>query len=60
MLYILVDDLGQTLTKAKKLGGVIVIEASEIESKYPVAVMADPTGGVFAVVELASENEENK
>lgn len=59
LLYILVDDLGQTLNKAKKLGGVIVIEPSEIESKYPVAVVADPTGGVFAVVELTSEKEEN-
>jgi predicted enzyme related to lactoylglutathione lyase len=59
LLYIRVSDLGETVAKAKKLGGVMVIEASEIGSKYPVAVVADPTGGVFAVVELASEKEEN-
>lgn len=60
LLYIRVRDLAQTIAKAEKLGGVMVITASEIESKYPVTVMADPTGGVFAVVELAPENEENK
>lgn len=59
LLYIRVSDLSQTVAKAKKLGGVVVIETSEIESKYPVVVVADPTGGVFAVVELASEKEEN-
>lgn len=60
LLYIQVSDLEQTIARAEKLGGVLVIESSDIQSEYPVAVLADPTGGVFAVAELATDNKENK
>jgi hypothetical protein len=61
LLYVRVRDVNETVTRARKLGGTVLINGSEIESAYPMSILADPTGGVFAVVELvAAANEQAK
>ena len=58
LLYVRVSDLDETVTKAEKLGGTVLIKGSDIDSAYPLSILADPTGGVFAVVELAATSKE--
>jgi predicted enzyme related to lactoylglutathione lyase len=53
MVYFVVDDTDATATKATELGGVV----NEVPADNPygrVAVLSDPTGGVFSVITMAS------
>lgn len=58
LLYVRVGDVNETIAKAENLGGSVLIKGSEIDSAYPMSILADPTGGVFAVVELAASAKE--
>ncbi|MEM9302745.1 MAG: VOC family protein [Pseudomonadota bacterium] len=51
--YIAVDDLEDTVEKARKLGGTIFEEELK---PYRVAVLADPAGAVFFIYELDAED----
>jgi len=41
--YLKVDDLGATMGRAEKLGGIVIVRTEDI------AVLADPGGGVFGI-----------
>jgi predicted enzyme related to lactoylglutathione lyase len=49
MNYITVDDAAATAAKAKELGGAVHMEAFDVMEIGTMAVLADPSGGVFAV-----------
>ena len=53
--YIGVADLEATLARARKLGGEILLEPNQEIYDGRVAVLADPTGVAFLVVELEGE-----
>ena len=53
--YIGVADLEPTLVRAKKLGGEVLLEPNQEIYRGRVAVLADPTGVAFLVVELEGE-----
>ncbi len=53
--YIGVADLEATLARARKLGGEVLLEPNQEIYAGRVAVLADPTGVAFLVVELEGE-----
>ncbi len=53
--YIGVADLEATLARARKLGGEVLLEPNQEIYRGRVAVLADPTGVAFLVVELEGE-----
>lgn len=48
MSYILVDDLGETVEKAKNLGAEIKVSEKEVEGMGKLAVIKDPSGAHIA------------
>jgi predicted enzyme related to lactoylglutathione lyase len=55
--YVRVENLSQALDRAKQAGGTLLIkpEPDIIEGK--IAILADPTGGMFALLELTDETQ---
>jgi len=47
--YLLVNDIGKTLKSVEKHGGSVVLYAANDSDNADVAIVADPTGGVFAL-----------
>lgn len=47
--YLLVDDIAKTLKSVEKHGGSVVLYAANDANNADVAIVADPTGGVFAL-----------
>jgi predicted enzyme related to lactoylglutathione lyase len=54
--YLLVDDIDKTLKSVEKHGGSIVLYTANDANNADVAIVADPTGGVFALQQ--KENSE--
>ncbi len=53
--YIAVTDAMGVIETAKTLGGTILIGADPAQQKNPNAIIADPQGGVFGIVEIGEE-----
>jgi predicted enzyme related to lactoylglutathione lyase len=49
MAYVAVPSVGETVAKAKELGGTAYVEPTEIPNVGSFAVLGDPQGAVFAV-----------
>jgi predicted enzyme related to lactoylglutathione lyase len=49
MAYVAVPDTGETVAKAKELGGMAYVEPTDIPNVGSFAVLGDPQGAVFAV-----------
>ena len=47
--YLLVEDVNETLKSIEKHGGSVVLYTANDSSNANVAIVADPTGGVFAL-----------
>ena len=47
--YLLVEDISETLKSVEKHGGSVVLYTANDSSNANVAIVADPTGGVFAL-----------
>ena len=47
--YLLVEDISESLKSVEKHGGSVVLYAANDSSNSDVAIVADPTGGVFAL-----------
>ena len=54
--YLLVDDISKALKSVEKHGGSVVLYAANDPNNADVAIVADPTGGVFAIQQ--KENRE--
>ena len=48
--YLATDDVNSTVDKAKKLGAIVHIEATDVPNMGQFAVLADPTGAVFGLL----------
>lgn len=53
--YIAVKDVLQIIKKANDLGGIILTDADPAAQETPNAIIADPQGAVFGVVEISEE-----
>jgi len=51
LMYVRVENIDAIASKATQLGGQVLMQAEDLSSAYPVIVLADNTGGVFAAVE---------
>jgi len=49
--YLLVEDVGKTIASIEKYGGKLVLAPSKDAVSATTAIVADPTGGVFAIQE---------
>ena len=56
--YIAVDDLDASAEKVKELGGTIMVEPQEIPNTGRMCVAQDPTGAMFALLTLNSQQED--
>ncbi len=52
--YVKVDDCDKTTARAKKLGGTVIAEPSDIPEVGRFSILQDPTGAVIAVIRAAS------
>jgi len=50
--YIAVQDVEQTIAQAEKMGGSVLINASEEMRDNPLAIIADPSGAVFGIQQI--------
>ena len=50
--YIAVQDVPQTIAQAEKMGGRVLINASEEMRDNPLAIIADPSGAVFGIQQI--------
>jgi predicted enzyme related to lactoylglutathione lyase len=50
LLYLAVEDIGETVQNIERNGGEVLVPAT-LSSDGDVAIVADPTGGVFALQE---------
>jgi predicted enzyme related to lactoylglutathione lyase len=50
-----VEEITETLTKAESLGGTILTDTDPGFQKSPNAIIGDPRGAVFGVVEIRKE-----
>lgn len=57
MIYASIDDCDATLAKAPDLGATIIIPAQDVPNVGRFGVIADPTGGVIAVIKLMEHGE---
>ncbi|MBV9148802.1 MAG: VOC family protein [Candidatus Eremiobacteraeota bacterium] len=48
-MFINVDDIKSTMTKARDLGAVVVRDVTEVPGYGALAIVADPTGAVFGL-----------
>jgi len=51
MVYFMTDDIGASIAKVGELGGSITMAATEVPEMLKFAVVADPAGAVFALLE---------
>jgi len=51
LVYITVDDLDAALAEATSLGGSLISESGGVEVEPRFAVLRDPTGAAFALME---------
>ncbi len=49
LTYVMVDEVSDYETKASKLGGTVLVPKSTVPNMGEFSVIADPTGGVYAV-----------
>jgi len=56
LLFFCVADASATATKATQLGGTVLVSPHESKHGGQVAVIADPLGGVFGILELETAN----
>jgi predicted enzyme related to lactoylglutathione lyase len=54
MYYIAADDVDETATRAKELGGTVIREPFDIEGGRRIAILQDPDGAVFGLFKGAS------
>ncbi len=52
-MYLEVDDPDATATRAKELGGTVLVEPFDVPVAGRIAVLADPQGAVFGVIKSA-------
>jgi predicted enzyme related to lactoylglutathione lyase len=50
--YIVVENVEEIVTKAKKLGGRLLLGLQKGASKDSVAILPDPAGGIFGVQQI--------
>jgi hypothetical protein len=55
LAYVMVDSVEETVSKARKLGGKIMMDKTPIPEMGAFAVLADPTGGVIGVFESSEK-----
>ena len=55
--YVAVPDISATISLARALGAKILIEPSDTISDDSVAVIADPSGAVFAIQNIGSDED---
>lgn len=60
LLYVRVESVQEVVQKTQALQGKVLMKPSELDAGYPVAILSDPTGGVFAVVEWSPDQEEDE
>lgn len=51
--YISVENTLETVEKAKKLGGKIIVEKDSAVQEGSIAIIADPSGAVFAIIQMS-------
>jgi predicted enzyme related to lactoylglutathione lyase len=51
--YISVKNTLETVEKAKKLGGKIIVEKDSAVQEGSIAIIADPSGAVFAIIQMS-------
>ncbi len=57
--FLRVENLAETLTKARQLGGKVLLEpVRQMAGGHPLAILADPTGGSVGILEWKSEAQE--
>ncbi len=56
--YVAVDDVDASTKRALELGGQIHLDPKEIPHVGRFSIIADPTGGVIALITLASRTKE--
>lgn len=52
MTYVTVDDIKESTTRAKSLGGTVVMEPMDVPNVGSMSVVKDPTGAVFSMMQL--------
>lgn len=52
LIYISVDECDKTVAKAKELGGMVHMPSTDFEGVGRGAVLADPTGGCFGIIQF--------
>jgi predicted enzyme related to lactoylglutathione lyase len=60
MAYVSVDDVAQTVARAKEAGASVLHDATDIPGAGSFAVLADPQGAAFAVYSSASEESQEQ
>jgi predicted enzyme related to lactoylglutathione lyase len=55
LAYVMVDSVENTVAKARKLGGKVLMDKTPIPNMGAFAVLSDPTGGVLGVYEEKSK-----
>jgi len=58
LAYLTVEDLDAAVAKARSLGGSILKERTEVANEGFFAVIADPTGAVFAIWQEAARRKQ--
>ncbi len=51
--YVSVKNTLETVEKAKKLGGKIIVEKDSAVQEGSIAIIADPSGAVFAIIQMS-------
>ena len=55
--YVMVKDINESVKAAKSLGGTILKDVSDVMEMGKMAVIADPTGGVFSLWQVLRQDQ---